>query len=131
MKDFRVPWIDTLVKHFTDVLFSRRRFNVYVRKSRQRVDVFIRKGRKWCDVFVRKGRKWFDFFVRKGRKRIDVFEQIFKVKTPTGVLIGVHRLKIVVVIVVVPVVVVIIVVVVDGVDDVGHRVDGDEQEGEQ
>ena len=47
------------------------------------------------------------------------------------VLIGVHRLKIVVVIVVVPVVVVIIVVVVDGVDDVGHRVDGDEQEGEQ
>ena len=120
MKDFRVPWIDTLVKHFTDVLFSRRRFNVYVRKSRQRVDVFIRKGRKWCDVFVRKGRKWFDFF-----------EQIFKVKTPTGVLIGVHRLKIVVVIVVVPVVVVIIVVVVDGVDDVGHRVDGDEQEGEQ
>ena len=47
---------------------------------------------------------------------------------PSSVHVGIHRLDVVVVIVVVAVVVVIVVVV-DGVDDVGHGVDGDEKEG--
>ena len=49
----------------------------------------------------------------------------------SSVHVSAHRLDVVIVVVVVAVVVVVIVVVVDGVDDVGHGVDGDEEEGQQ
>ena len=90
-KYFRVPGVSSVLQHFSNIGFGRRR------------------GEK-------NGRKFFD-------RKI--------VSESAAVHVGVHPLDVVVVIVVVAVVVVVIVVVVDRVDDVGHGVDGDEEESQE